>query len=137
MKHTPDRLTRVYFKIKAQLDERRAEFQKVESSLKEQLEVVKGALLEHCKEHEVDSVRTQHGTFFRQVRTDYWTSDWESMYEFIQENNAPELLSQRLHQTNLKQFLEEHPDLKPKGLNIDRKYVVSVRRPTKRKTSNE
>lgn len=131
---TPDQLTRVFLKIRDQLDAKRAEFQKEESKLKEQMETVKTALLDHCKANEVDSVRTPHGTFFRTLRSDYWTSDWDSMYQFIQEHNAPELLSQRLHQNNLKQFLAENPDLKPKGLNIDRKYVINVRRPAKRKT---
>lgn len=136
-KPTPDQLTRVYFKIKERLDERRAEYEKEESELKGKLETVKAALLKHCKDEGVESVRTKSGSFFRQIRTDYWTSDWESMYEFVMEHNAPELLSKRLHQTNLKQFLEENPDVKPKGLNIDKKYVISVRRPTKRNSSNE
>ena len=134
-KPTPDQLTRVYFKIKAKLDAARHEYEKQESALKGQLETVKDALLAHCKDNEVDSVRTSHGTFFRQLRTDYWTSDWDSMYKFIEENKAPELLSRRLHQKNLEQFLKENPDLRPAGLNIDRKYVVNVRRPRAKRAS--
>jgi hypothetical protein len=38
------------------------------------------------------------------------------------------LLEKRLHQTNMKQFLEENPDLKPAGLNIDSEYTIVVRR---------
>jgi hypothetical protein len=50
------------------------------------------------------------------------------MYDFIKEHDAIQLLEQRLHQTNLKGFLEEHPDLLPAGLNSDSKYAVSVRK---------
>jgi hypothetical protein len=50
------------------------------------------------------------------------------MHEFVLEHKAPELLDKRLNQTNMKQFLEENPDLVPKGLNVDSEYVVSVRR---------
>ena len=32
----------------------------------------------YCKEHEVDSVRTASGLFYRTVKQRYWTSDWES-----------------------------------------------------------
>jgi hypothetical protein len=44
------------------------------------------------------------------------------------EHNAPELLERRIQQTNMKQFLEENPDLHPAGLNVDRTYAITVRR---------
>jgi len=50
------------------------------------------------------------------------------MHEFILDNEVPELLDKRVNQSNMKQFLEENPDLVPKGLNVDSEYVVSVRR---------
>jgi hypothetical protein len=53
------------------------------------------------------------------------------MYQFIQDNDAFPLLEKRLHQTNLKQFLEENPELLPAGLQADRKYTVVVRRSKK------
>ena len=43
---------------------------------------------------------------------------------------AVELLEQRVHQTNMKQFLKENPDLLPEGINVDSKYSISVRRST-------
>jgi len=33
-----------------------------------------------------------------------------------------------LNQTNLKQFLEENPESKPEGLNIDSEYSIAVRK---------
>lgn len=104
------------------------EFQEQEKDIKAKMAKVKTALLEHCKEHNVDSVRTGEGLFFRTVKQNYWTSDWESMGKFVVENNAPELLEKRLHQGNMKQFLEEHPDLLPPGINVDSEYSVTVRR---------
>jgi hypothetical protein len=50
------------------------------------------------------------------------------MGKFIVENGAPELLEKRLHQGNMKQFLEEHPELLPPGLNVDSEYTVTVRK---------
>jgi hypothetical protein len=73
-------------------------------------------------------VRTGEGLFYRGVATRYWTSDWESMGKFVVENNVPELLEKRLHQGNMKQFLEAHPDLLPPGLNVDSEYTITVRR---------
>ena len=44
------------------------------------------------------------------------------------ENKVPEFFDKRLNQTNMKQFLEENPELKPEGLKIDSEYVISVRK---------
>jgi hypothetical protein len=92
------------------------------------LDKVKSALLEYCKDQNLESVRTTEGLFYRTGRTNYWTSDWESMGKFILEHGAPELLEKRLHQSNMRQFLEEHPELLPPGLNVDSEYTITVRR---------
>jgi predicted metal-dependent phosphotriesterase family hydrolase len=88
----------------------------------------KNALLEHCKEHNVESVRTSEGLFYRSLKKRFWTSDWESMHKFILEHEVPEFLDKRLNQSNVKQFLEENPDLLPPGLNVDAEYAISVRK---------
>ena len=73
--------------------------------------------------------KTTEGQFYRTVRQRYWTSDWEQMYKFVLEHETPELFEKRLNQTNMRQFLEENPDLLPKGLNVDSEYTISVRKP--------
>jgi hypothetical protein len=52
------------------------------------------------------------------------------MYQFISENDAPFLLEQRIHNSNMRQFLEDNPDKLPIGLQNERKYTVQVRKPT-------
>ena len=123
-----DKLVKVYLKMNAALTEKRHAYEEEEKKLKDQMGKVKAALLAYCKEQKLDSVRTSEGLFYRTVRTSYWTNDWESMGRFVVENNAPELLEKRLHQGNMKQFLEEHPDLLPPGLNVDSEYTITVRR---------
>lgn len=123
-----EKLVKVYLKMNAALTEKRHAYEEEELKLKDKMAKVKSALLEHCKEHSVDSVRTAEGLFYRSIKTSYWTNDWESMGKFILEYGAPELLEKRLHQGNMKQFLEEHPDLLPPGLNVDREFTITVRR---------
>ena len=123
-----EKLVKVYLKMNTKLSEIKAAFEAEEKALRDQMAKVKGALLEHCKEHNVESVRTSEGLFYRNVTTRYWTNDWESMGRFVVENNVPELLEKRLHQGNTKQFLESHPDLLPPGLNVDSEYTITVRR---------
>jgi predicted metal-dependent phosphotriesterase family hydrolase len=123
-----DKLTATYLKIKNKRSELKAEFDEKDSDLKEKQEQIKRALLDYCKENNVESVRTEAGLFYRSIKTRYWTSDWDSIYKFVTEHNVPQLFAKSLNQTNVKQFLEENPDLMPKGLNIDNEYIVSVRK---------
>jgi|TARA_R100001530_G_scaffold136325_1_gene116447 phage host-nuclease inhibitor protein Gam len=123
-----DRLVSVYIKIRDKKAAITAELKEQEAELNEKLDVIKGALLQHCKDNNSESVRTKFGTFFRTIRTKYWTSDWESMSGFIKENDAVDLLEKRLHQGNMRQFLDDNPDKLPPGLNVDSTYTITVRR---------
>ena len=125
-----DELVRVYRKIRATIEEREEAHQADISKLKQQLETVSEAMLSVCNEQNADSIKTPHGTISRRISSRYWTTDWETMYKFIKENDAPFLLEQRIHNGNMKEFLSENPEAFPAGLQCDRKYVVSVRKPT-------
>ena len=122
------KLTKVYLKIRDEKARLSAEFKQKEDDLNQQLDRVKAALLEYCKEQGVDSVKTSEGVFYRSVRTRYWTSDWEAMHQFVMEHNVPDFLEKRLNQTTVRTFLEENPEVVPKGLNVDSEYVISVRK---------
>jgi hypothetical protein len=123
-----EKLVKVYLKMKAKHDEARIAYEEEEKILKAQMDRVKAALLVYCKEQNIESVRTEEGLFYRTVKSNYWTNDWESMRKFIVEQGVPELLHERLHQGNMKQFLEANPDLLPPGLNVDSEYTITVRR---------
>jgi hypothetical protein len=98
-------------------------------ALEEQMDTVSKALLEICKENKLDGFRTDFGTVSQITKTEYWTNDWESLYRFIKENDAFHLLHKRVNQSGMKEFLEEHPDLHPAGLNVDQEYSIRVTRP--------
>ena len=127
-KKLAEKLTRVYLKIRDKKAQLSAEFKKQEDDLNQQLDQVKAALLNYCKEQGLESVKTSEGIFYRSVKTRYWTSDWEAMHQFVMEHNVPEFLEKRLNQTNVRIFLEENPETVPKGLNVDSEYIISVRK---------
>ena len=122
------KLTKVYLKIRDERSRLSTEYKAKDADLGQQLDKVKAALLDYCKEQGLDSVKTSEGLFYRSVKTRYWTSDWEAMHQFVMEHNVPEFLEKRLNQSNVKAFIEENPDIVPKGLNVDSEYVISVRR---------
>ena len=123
-----DSMVKIYTRIRDKRAEIKAAFDEQDKELQAQLDKVKQGLLEYCKEHGVESVRTQHGLFYRTVKTRYWTGDWESMHKFIMEHAVPEFFEKRLNQSAVKEFLEQNPDLLPPGLNVDAEYNISVRK---------
>jgi len=123
-----DKLVRTYIKMRDVHTELLHKFQEEENRIKEHMGKVKGALLQYCKDNNLESVKTAEGMFYRTVKRRYTTADWESMNRFILEHQVPDLLEKRLHQGNVEQFLTEHPDLLPPGLNCDAEYSVTVRR---------
>jgi hypothetical protein len=125
---TPDMLTRTYIKIRDKRAELKAAFEQQDNALEAQSNAIKSELLDYCKSQNIDSVRTSEGTFYRTLKTRYWTNDWDSMNRFILENEVPQFYEKRLNQTVMKQFLEENPDVLPPGLNVDSEYVITVRK---------
>jgi hypothetical protein len=123
-----DKLTKAYVKIREKRAEISSKFKEEDENLVSQLDKIKKALLDYCKEHGVESVRTNAGLVYKSTRSRYWTSDWESMYKFVLQHEVPEFFDKRLNQTNVKQFLEENPDILPEGLNVDSEFTISVRR---------
>jgi flagellar biosynthesis chaperone FliJ len=123
-----EKLANIYIKIR---DAKQAEEEKMKAKLsefQEQLDLISEQLLELCKDQNATSIKTESGTIIRKISTRYWSTDWESMHAFIKKHDALGLLEQRLHQANMKQFLEENPELMPPGVQVDRKYTVVVRR---------
>lgn len=123
-------LVDIYLKIRTAIQDKEEQHKLEIQALKDQFEVIGNRLLEICNEQDADSIKTSAGTISRRVSSRYWTSDWDSMYRFIMEHNAPFLLEQRIHNSNMRQFLEDNPDELPAGLQNERKYTVQVRKPT-------
>jgi len=123
-----DTMVRAYIKIRDKRAEDKKVFEAQDSNLEAQMQLISDEMLNLCKKINADSIKTKYGTIMRSVKSRYWTNDWDSMYDFIEETGAFGLLEKRLHQTNMKDFLSENPDLLPKGLNVESEYTVVVRR---------
>jgi len=96
--------------------------------IKEERSQVQAILLEACKHLKSDSLKNKVGTLTRRVKKRYWTTDWPSMYKFIKEKGLMEFMEKRLNQTNIKEYLVEHPDELPPGLQSSAEYAISIRR---------
>ena len=72
------------------------------------------------------TIRTEYGTISRRTNKNYWTSDWDSFFKFIKENDAFSLMYRRINSESMSQFLEENPDVLPPGLNADVTQTVVI-----------
>ena len=123
-----DQLTKIYLRIRDAKDVLTEKYKEEVAGLEAQLAVIQQEMLDACKDMGADSIKTPNGTIIRSVKSRYWTNDWDSMYSFIEETGAYGLLEKRIHQTHMKEFLSENPDLFPKGMNVENEYTVVVRR---------
>ena len=127
-----ENLVEVYRKIRDTIAKRKEVFEAELEELDKSLSVVSAAILDFCNAHNLDSVKTPMGTVSRRVQTRYWTNDWESMYNFVVEHNVPFILEKRIHNGNMQHVLDANPDLMPMGLQLDRKFTIQVRKPSKK-----
>jgi len=119
-----------YIRLRTLLAQKEEEFEASILPIKQEFDMASAVLLGICNAQNLDSFKTPAGTVSRRVQSRYWTSDWSSMYEFINQHQVPHLLEQRIHNSNMKEFLEENPDVLPAGLQNDRKFVIQVRKPS-------
>ena len=123
-----EQITAAYLRMRDKRSQLKQEYEAQDAKIAEDMKTIEQEMLDVCKSVGADSIKTNAGTVIRSIKARYWTSDWESMYKFIEQNFAFGLLEKRIHQSNMKQFLEENPDLLPAGLNVEREYTVVVRR---------
>jgi hypothetical protein len=121
----------VYLKIRARIQQLTQQYESEVEELKAQQDEIKTALKDQLMALGSKSVRTDQGTVILATKTRYFTQDWDSFKQFVTEHDALDLFERRIHQSNMAKFLEENPSLVPPGLNSDKEYDVSVRKPTK------
>lgn len=123
-----EKLVKAYIKMRDARAALSTEYEAKDKEIKDQMDLIEHTLLDVCKRAGADSIKTGAGTIIRGVRISYWTSDWESMHNFVKENQALDLLERRVAQKAMGEFLKANPDKMPKGMNVETKYTVTVRR---------
>ena len=127
-----DELTQDYMALRRERERIANDFKTEDERLKEAQSAIEAKLLAMCSEHNVDSVRTKNGTVMRSVKSRVHVLDWDSFYEYVLENKAPQLLQKRVHESNFEEFMSERRgDGLPPGVNVAREYSITVRKPSK------
>ena len=123
-----DKLSDAYMKIRLERDQLKLAYEADDAVLSEALSGVENQMLEIMNTTNADSISTRGATVIRSVRKRYNPTNWDAVYSLIAKHDAYGLLEKRIHNGNMKEFLEQHPDEYPAGLNVDSRYAVTVRR---------
>jgi hypothetical protein len=126
-----DELVKVYMRMRTKREALKDKFKAEDAALEESMGTIKSALMEILKAAGGEGIKTAYGLVTRIVTERFWTADWASMYGFIKEHAIPELLEKRIHQGNYKQWMDEHPNELPAGINVQREYDLRISKPKK------
>jgi len=123
-----EKVVATYIKVRDAIAAMEQRHKEEKRNLNEQLEVLEQELLARVEQAGGNISVPNVGRVARRVSRNYWTNDWESFYKVVKEHDAFHLLHQRISNKAMQEFLNEHPDLMPEGLNVDSRYTVTVTR---------
>lgn len=126
-------LVNTYLTIRHEREMLAQQFEAKDTELKNDLAAIEQVLLAECNKIDANSINTPVGSVIRGVKDTYMCTDWDNFKQFVVQNQLIDVLQQRIHQGNLKEYLSQHEsDGLPPGLNVSREHTITVRKPTKR-----
>lgn len=123
-----DDLSQQYLRLRQKRELLKERFLSEDGELERAMAEIEEQLLSTLNESNSNSMSTNSAVIMRTVRKRYMPTNWDAVYKLIDKHKAYGLLEKRVHNGNMKDFLEEHPDEYPAGLNVDSRYAVTVRR---------
>jgi hypothetical protein len=123
-----DEMSQQYLRLRQKRELLKERYTAEDGALEKEMAVIEEQLLNTLNESNSNSMSTNSAVIMRSVRKRYMPTNWDAVYKLIEKHKAFALLEKRIHNGNMKDFLEEHPDEYPAGLNVDSRYAVTVRR---------
>ena len=123
-----DRLTKVFVKLRDARADLKRDWERQDKELEEKQKTIEAAMLGYLNETNCDSVKTPHGTFYRQEDIIPTGADWDAFYEWVKDHDAFDALERRIKKNFIAEYMATHEGGTPPGVSVFRKYVVRVRR---------
>jgi hypothetical protein len=121
-------LTKAHVKIRDARSLLAKEFEASDKELKAKQLRLEAEMLRTLQTSNVDSMRTDSGTFYRQEEVTPSGSDWEAFYRWVAEHDAFDFLERRIKKTCVKEYMDTHDGALPPGVSVHKEFVVRVRR---------
>lgn len=125
-------LAEQYIRLRDKREELKTAYSERDKKIEARMDELSAKMLVLCEKTQATSIRTDAGTIIQRTESSYSTNNWDTMYEVINEYDAPWLLWKRINNTAMKEFLADHPEVYPAGLNVENKRTIMVRKPSKK-----
>ena len=123
-----DELSTKYLELRLKRDHLKHEWEAQDAKIAEDMYKIEVSMLDVMNETNASSISTDNAVVMRRVMQRYNPTNWDAIYKLIEKHGAYGLLHKRIHDGNMKDFLDQHPNEYPAGLNVDSRYAVTVRR---------
>ena len=125
---TIEEAARLYRRVEASLEAKSKTYEesiKKEKDALKQLETIMRAMLNQAGATSVDIAGVAEVVIV--PKRTFGNSDWDLFYDWVVQNNCPELFQKRLHEGNMQHWIDTHPgaDLPP-GVNVFTEHTLKL-----------
>jgi hypothetical protein len=128
---TVDQVIATYLKMRKNKEAIEADTKERVKAIKEKMAKLEMWIQTKSDETGVKSFKTDEGTAFMTTSDYASVADWDSVLEFVRQNEAWDMLTRGVNKTAIRSYIDETQAIPP-GVNFGTKVGVSVRSPSKR-----
>lgn len=121
-------MLKLFIGLRDRRAQRKAAYEDDDAGDRNKQDKIEVEFLRRFNERDIDNVSSRGvGTAYRSTRASATVADWDQLFDFIQTNEAFEMLERRVNKTAVQQYKDEHADLPP-GVNWNETQVINFRR---------
>jgi len=122
-----DKVVTAYIQLRDKKAVMKKEYDEAKAEIDSQLTDLENFIMEQTNLLGVDSFKTEAGTAYRHEVISATVGDWDKTLQFIQNNDAWNLLEHRVSKKAVEEYKEAHGEVPP-GVNFNSMYAIGVRR---------
>lgn len=127
-----DTLVKIFIRIRDAKSSKKKEMEAEIDKLDQQLKTISAELKSRCMEANATSLKTEMGTVYISETMKVSCGDWGVFYGWIKDNDALDMLEQRVKAGEVKKYMDDHKGELPPGISIFKETEARIRKPTKR-----
>lgn len=116
-----------YIKLRDKRDAIKNEVKQKVATIEAAMAIAEGVLMDFFNKSGMDSAGCAAGTAFKTTRTSATVADWDSVIEYIKENEAWHMLEHRVSKKAIEEYVATEGDLPP-GVNWSAETTINIRR---------
>lgn len=132
MSLTVDIVVSKYIALRDKRSELKKAYEAEDSKYREAMDKCESWLLAQANALGVDNLAVKGvGTAIKGKSMQVACKDWKVFHNFVKENDQLDMFERRISRANLKQYMEEHGDSVPPGLDVIFEQTITIRRAPK------